>query len=355
MLYIVSSELADLRLDAALSRLVPQTGLHGSRRVIAAGLALRNGRVEKASCRLRVGDRIEIAEREWAERISALPPRFLSRQGEYVFIDKAAGLHCVRLAGNAVPSLEGFLPDIIPAERGKARLLQRLDYETSGIVCAALSDGAVQAFRAAERAGRCEKRYITLLTGELREPAVVRLALDTASRRKSRLCDPTDDTTRWTEFWPLHRSRGLTLAACRIRRGARHQIRVHAAALGHSLRGDGLYGSSAGCQPLGGSAFESLPIDLELKNSASAAQESETPSSPSFFLHHGALFFPGGSCSLMPPWPLREDIIPCVRQFLEMLKRSNFEKVAPLCPDDTGDGATDYGRHASSCQPSRPQ
>jgi 23S rRNA pseudouridine1911/1915/1917 synthase len=307
--FVVSPELAGQRLDRALTRLFPQMGLRGNRRAIAAGLALRNGRAEKASCRLRAGDRLEVLERA---PFAAARPRFLSRRGEYVFVDKPAGLHCAGLAGGADPGLEGFLPEILPPECGGARLLQRLDCETSGIVCAALNSRAVAAFRAAEREGRCEKRYLAVLLGVLPQKAIVRLGLDTARRRKSRLLSSEGDETRWTEFRPLRHfdtaragflsapaeispdapARSLTLAACRIRRGARHQIRAHAAALGHPLWGDGLYGTPADSR------------EPPLRRSA-------------FFLHHGMISFPGGRCSLPPPWPLPEAFAGPARQWLE--------------------------------------
>jgi 23S rRNA pseudouridine1911/1915/1917 synthase len=307
--FVVSPDLAGQRLDKALARLFPQMGLRGSRRAIAAGLALRNGRMEKAACRLRAGDRLEVLERA---SFAAARPRFLSLRGEYVFVDKPAGLHCASLAGGAEPGLEELLPEILPPECGRARLLQRLDCETSGIVCAALNSRAAAAFRAAEREGRCEKRYLAVLLGNLSQRAIVRLGLDTAKRRKSRALSSDGDATRWTEFRPLRHfdtaqagflfapmeilpdvpARSLTLAACRIWRGARHQIRAHATALGHPLWGDALYGT---------------PVD------------SRQPPllRPAFFLHHGMISFPDGRCSLPPPWPLPEAFLRPVRQWLE--------------------------------------
>jgi 23S rRNA pseudouridine1911/1915/1917 synthase len=309
--FVISPDLSGQRLDAALARLLPQTGLRGVRRAIASGLALRNGRPEKAARRLRAGDCLEVLERA---SFAAPRPRFLSRRGEYVFVNKPAGLHCVSLAGGADPGLEELLPEILPAEYGRARLLQRLDYETSGIVCAALDDSAATAFRAAGREGRCEKRYLAVLLGNLSQRATVRLGLDTANRRKSRLLASEADATRWTEFWPLRHfdtaqagrllgfvppedlpdapGQDLTLAACRIWRGARHQIRSHAAALGHPLWGDALYGTAGN--------FPAPPRRGAF-----------------FYLHHGMISFPDGRCSLPPPWPLPEAFAGPARQWLE--------------------------------------
>lgn len=316
----VDAALAGQRLDQALAALTPELGLRGRRRLIARNAVLVGGRAASAARRLRPGELITLRDPEAAGEHTASPladkPRLLSRQGEYCFLYKPAGLHSAALAGGGSSSLEAALPALLASlpDGGAARLLQRLDYGTSGIVCAALTPEAALAFRRAERAGQCEKRYLALLRGVLAAPATVRAALDTADRRQSRLLASTDDSRRWTEFLPLHvwegaaslppgpaegsgpinGPAGLTLAACRIRCGARHQIRAHAAALGHPLWGDGLYGSASAELP----AEEAAPATV-------------------FFLHHGALLLPGAACVLPPSWPLPEAQTAAVRKWLE--------------------------------------
>ncbi len=322
----VDAALAGQRLDQALAALTPELGLRGRRRLLARNAVLVGGRAASAARRLRPGELITLrdtaAEGEHTASRPADRPRLLSRQGEYCFLYKPAGLHSAALAGGGGSSLEAALPALLASlpDGGAARLLQRLDYGTSGIVCAALTPEAALAFRRAERAGRCEKRYLALLRGVLAAPTTVRAALDTADRRQSRLLASTDDSRRWTEFLPLHvwegaanlppgpaegsgpingptgpsGQVGLTLAACRIRCGARHQIRAHAAALGHPLWGDGLYGSASAEPPAGAAAPATV-----------------------FFLHHGALLLPGAACVLPPSWPLPEAQAGAVRKWLE--------------------------------------
>lgn len=304
------------RCDQALAALLPHLGLRGRRRCLERGGALCNGCPVSAAHRLVSGDVLTlvspVAALSAAQALAAAGARLLSRQGDYAFFFKPAGLHTAALAGDAGPSLEGLLPALtaeLPApEVGAARpdpsavspfcrLLQRLDRETSGLVCAALRPEAVQAFRRAEARGLCDERYVALLQGRLAAPTTAREALDTADRRRSRVLPGSVDLEHTTEFFPLcywppdrvfaltaaffvpgvggrtapPAAGGLTLAACRIRRGARHQIRAHAAALGHPLWGDRLYGG------LGEGIF---------------------------WLHHGGLGLPGADCTLPPPWPL---------------------------------------------------
>lgn len=285
-----------LRLDCALARLVSE-GLRGRRRRIKAGSVLVNGLpcCEPAR-RLKAGDLLGLAGKAPPRRARA---RLLTRAGDFCFFFKDAGLHTAALAGKDDDSLEARLPELCGAamaEMGLPLLLQRLDEGTSGLVCAALTSESAQSFRSAEAAGLCEKRYLALLQGGLGRPLTARWRLDTCKRRATRLMAQEAEPCRWTEFQPLVVWRGdtcarllallqaayelkpgkapqaLTLAGCRIRRGARHQIRVHAAALGHPLLGDALYG------------------------------EKDSLASGCFFLHHGFLAFPGGKCSVATPW-----------------------------------------------------
>ena len=177
-------------------------------------------------------------------------------------------------------------------------------------------DATVRDFRQAEAEGRCCKGYLALLSGCLEQEACVRRALDMAQRRVVRVLDAeTADATRWTWFRPLYRWQGescrafarelcrrfslsvpslpdsLTLAGCTIHRGARHQIRAHAAALGHALWLDGLYASS-------------LP-------------QSSEDGQGYFFLHHGALHLPEARWLLPPDWLPEGEIAAAGRKWLE--------------------------------------
>ena len=309
----IGADAAGLRLDRALAGLTPE-GLRGRRRRIAGGGVLLNGKpCLEAARHLRAGDVVTLAPAEAPSETPEAQARLLGRQGDFCFLFKGAGLHSAALAGKAADSLEARLPALCAPVSGpdeKPELLQRLDEMTSGIVCAALTPEAARAFRAAEAAGECEKRYLALLTGALAAPMTARWRLDTSGRRTTRLMNDEAGPVRWTEFHPLHVWEGepcgslcalpgaasapsaLTLAGCRIRRGARHQIRAHAAGLGHPLYGDTRYAGAPSAAP------------------------------GRFFLHHGLLAWPGHACSAPPPWPwlaacLPEDALDRARAWLE--------------------------------------
>ena len=219
-------------------------------------------------------------------------PRVLAQGGPWVFCYKPAFMHSV--AGKNPPSLEEALPDIWPQP---LLLCNRLDFETSGLVTAAHDADGLHAWRAAEDAGQGEKRYVALLCGHLEQAATLTRALDTHKRVTTKVLKTDAPPLRHTLLTPLallhagdiscaaapalaaHPAlcslRGadphtpLTLAGCCIHKGARHQIRAHAAHAGHPLWGDGRYGA---------------------------------PVSGGFLLHHGALTLPGAEARCAAPW-----------------------------------------------------
>lgn len=247
------------RLDRALAELFPHTGLRGRRRLLKSAEWLLNGQPASTSSRVHGGDLLEIP----AQPSEQAPQKccLLTVQAPYCFFYKGAGLHSVKLAGGCAPSLEGALKQLLPEalQSQDPQLLQRLDFGTSGILAAALNPAAAEFYRLMEKSGQVKKYYLTLLTGRLEKEQKISNALDTAQRRKTKVLNL--ESEKITYFRPLKiweeganspfaeftcGAGPLTLAACLLSSGQRHQIRAHAAYLGHPLWGDALYGNGKG-------------------------------------------------------------------------------------------------------------
>lgn len=334
--YVVTPEDAGQRLDHVLARLVPDMGLRGRRRLCGQGGALVNGRPAREAYKVRPGDVLELVIRRAAEYIRpdcgetggeqggggplSDKARLVMRGPHLAAVYKPAGMHSAALAGKRGPSLQAMLPGLLGAESGDEPeahdfpcLLNRLDQPTSGLVMVGLDRQGRDEWRLAQEGGRTEKRYLALLEGELPGELVLRQRLEPGSpQRVKAVPEKWADSRRFTTLIPLavlpgrevaiwlqampnwmggDFPRQVTLAGCIIRKGARHQIRAHAAFAGLPLLGDARYG--AGPVPAGTAG---LLAEQDMRVNA-APQAGER-----FFLHHGLVRLPDFWASCPPVW-----------------------------------------------------
>jgi len=244
---MVPEDMDGARLDQALELLLPGSSLRERRRAWEAGAVLVDGRARSKGFRVSVGQRLVLAARERGESSPVLGVRLLSVQGDYAALFKPGGMHSAAIAGRDNPSVERLLPELLPG-RG-ARLLNRLDFLTSGIVLAALTPEAATRYYELEDAGRVTKEYRALVRGCLEWPVTVMNALDTDGRKKTKVLAREDESPlRWTRAEPLEydEDHDRTLLKVVIHKGARHQIRAHLAHVLLPIVGDPLYGGGEG-------------------------------------------------------------------------------------------------------------
>lgn len=194
-------------------------------------------------------------------------PRILDEDDDIVAIDKPAGMPSVSLAAGKGLTLASWLlaryPEMAHLPRGEneAGLVHRLDNDTSGVILAARTTEAHHALREEFSRGRAVKRYLALVLG--RPPAKGRIDLSIAhhprKKRKMIACASAKEARAWkgrpaaTTFSVKaryeHLERGhpplpYALLEVVIKSGARHQVRVHLASIGHPISGDALYQSA---------------------------------------------------------------------------------------------------------------
>jgi len=139
--------------------------------------------------------------------------------------------------------------------------VHRLDKDTSGIFLVAKNDKALEFLQKQFKERRVEKKYITLVMGNLKtergkiETLIGRSPKD---RRKEKVYLPGEPESKGkreaiTEYKVLKRFKNYTLIETMPETGRKHQIRTHFAYLGHPVAGDKLYG------------FKNQPIPKGLK------------------------------------------------------------------------------------------
>lgn len=181
-----------------------------------------------------------------ADRAAWLADRVLYEDRDLLVIDKPAGLAVHGGSGIALGAIE-----LLRAARGgeDLELVHRLDRDTSGCLLIAKRRPALRHLHTQLRDGDMRKQYMALLAGRLRGPErMVDAPLLTTRRRGGERhvsVSPEGKPAR-SRFVPREVVRGMTLADVLIDTGRTHQIRVHAAHIGHPVAGDSRYGGPPG-------------------------------------------------------------------------------------------------------------
>ena len=209
----------------------------------------------------------------------------LHEDAELLVIDKPGWLVCHPSKHGPRSSLVGACREWTGLER--LHLVSRLDRETSGLVLLAKTATMASRLQTAMQQRRVEKVYLAVLEGRLAAPVEVDAALgpdpDSAVRARVAVTDAPGSQAAFTRFEPVEPSeakasarvevgaegdrpasiaepprigllddsadprahaglRGFTLARVLPRTGRKHQIRAHAAHIGHAVAGDKIYG-----------------------------------------------------------------------------------------------------------------
>ncbi|KGI57386.1 pseudouridine synthase family protein [Campylobacter sp. MIT 97-5078] len=127
----------------------------------------------------------------------------------------------------------------------KAKLLNRLDKETSGVILLCKDEDFRQKAIQEYKKQRVKKEYIAILEGILAQELEVNEPILTLKNKQGALSKISKDgLSAISIFTPLMVSAKKTLARVQILTGRTHQIRLHATFIKHGVVGDEKYAHS---------------------------------------------------------------------------------------------------------------
>ena len=233
------------------------------------GYARINGKVIKASQKVRAGDRLLLVcpLPPNPEQYAAEPPplQILYDRDGILAVNKPPGQLAHQAGRVLTGTLLNQLQDLMEQRGGdpsQARLVNRIDRDTSGIVLCTLDEEVNRALSIALQDGAFSKRYRAICLG-VPEPEHgdwrQSIRDDPTGRSIARQVHPLGQVCH-TEYRVLERAPGdrYALLDIDLHTGRQHQIRVHAAANGHPLVGDWTYGPA--CVELAGQALHAAEL-----------------------------------------------------------------------------------------------
>lgn len=239
---------AGLRLDVfvarcwGVSRAFAQEG-------IELGSVLVNGRVEKKRYVVALSDRIDFSPKK-----STISPAVQPRQMDFdilfedeslFVINKPAGLVVHPAPGNYEGTfVSGFLAHCALSDFDdpiRPGIVHRLDKQTSGVLIGAKNREALHRLSQQFHDRTVYKEYVAIVKGSVTGPQVVEGSIGRDAKHRQRMAVVLGGRASYTEFYPICSNAGYTLIRAVPKTGRTHQIRVHAAFLGHPVLGDLLY------------------------------------------------------------------------------------------------------------------
>ena len=250
-----------VRLDRWFKRNLPEIGFATVSRWTRTGQVRVDGKRADPADRLASGQQLRVPPGSAAlaapsgpkvrpplsdEQIAQAEAMVIEQDRAAIVLNKPPGLATQGGTGTK-EHVDGLLDAFVPGDSPRPRLVHRLDKDTSGVLLIARTPGSAAFFSKRFSGRSARKIYWALVVGvpEI-DQGLIELGLakqpgsggekmmvdesdkGQSARTRYRVIDRAGNRAAWVELQPLT--------------GRTHQLRVHMAAIGHPIVGDGKYG-----------------------------------------------------------------------------------------------------------------
>ena len=243
----VALEMAGLRLDQALARLLPGESRTRLARLVDEGWVRLDGELARPRQKLRGGERLEVVLAPRPEvgafRAEDIALDVVHEDADVLVIAKPAGLVVHPGSGNWAGTMLNALLHRVPSlgTLARAGIVHRLDKDTSGLLVVAKTEAAQQHLVRQLQARTVKRIYLAVVRGKLAAGGKVDAPIGRHPVNRTRMAVVSGGKPAVTRFRVRERFAAHTLVECELETGRTHQIRVHLASIGHPLEGDPAY------------------------------------------------------------------------------------------------------------------
>ncbi|ELJ9335326.1 RluA family pseudouridine synthase [Staphylococcus pseudintermedius] len=238
---------------------------------IKEGLIEVNGKAVKSNYKLKLGDRIEITEKEVVEadiQAENLNLDIYYEDDDVAIVYKPKGMVVHPSPGHYTGTLvNGLMYQIknLSGINGEIRpgIVHRIDKDTSGLLMVAKNDVAHRSLVEQLMAKTVKRKYIALLHGHIpHEFGTIDAPIGRNKNDRQSMAVVDDGKEAVTHFNVIETFKNYTLVECELETGRTHQIRVHMKYIGYPLVGDPKYGPKKTLE-IGGQALHAGLIGFE--------------------------------------------------------------------------------------------
>ncbi len=240
-----------VRLDRFVGDRCQELSRTHAQKLIVDGCVTVNGQPAKASLKLGIGDRVDIAIPPTSPTPlspEAIPLNILYEDDDLLVVDKPAGLtvhpapgHPGHTLVNAILAHYPHLADI--GDSLRPGIVHRLDKDTSGVMLVAKNRVAQANLSEQFKSRSVSKAYMVLVKGKLTpENGIIEADIGRDPRNRQRMAVVSRGREARTEYRVVKYIGGYSLLEITPETGRTHQIRVHLGAIGFPVVGDPVYG-----------------------------------------------------------------------------------------------------------------
>ena len=267
---ILTCDRSGERLDAFLSRALPEISRSAAQKLIAEGNVLLDGKSAKKNDRLEPGQTVSVTIPE-PRPVDVTPAEMqldiVYEDEDVAVINKPKGLVVHPAAGHQDDTLvNGLLyamGDSLSGINGELRpgIVHRIDRDTSGLIITAKNDFAHVKLAEQLQDHTLARTYRCIVTGNLREDTgTVNAPIGRCPADRKKMAVVAGGRNAVTHWTVLERYPGVNYVECRLETGRTHQIRVHMAYIGHPILGDTVYGNKKPVPGLQGQCLHAVGL-----------------------------------------------------------------------------------------------